>query len=249
MSVSTPTLDYAAIDLMLRAPRVAVIVDGSDKGWVAAARIALAQCAEVWGGAGFVLVPHHDGKVDRTVLEAVVAYDPDYVATSARTIAERETASPGALVLADENGAPITGEERVELIARVGEQEVFEELAAAARDTVVAACSTHRMREEDEEGEPVWDDPLHQLSKADPTGLGLTHVDRLRAFADKVCVSAPPAWGGALGLLAAAKLGAVQRPDLTPSPPDGDRRRRSLDGRLAARGVQPRSAGGDRAGR
>lgn len=219
MSISTPTLDYAAIDLMLRAPRVAVIVDGSDKGWVAAARIALAQCAEVWGGAGFVLVPHHDGKVDRTVLEAVVAYDPDYVATSARTIAERETASPGALVLADENGAPITGEERVELIARVGEQEVFDELAAAARDTVVAACSTHRMREEDEEGEPVWDDPLHQLGNADPTGLGLTHVDRLHAFADKVCVSAPPAWGGALGLLAAAKLGAVQRPDLTPSPP------------------------------
>ena len=109
--------------------------------------------------------------------------------------------------------------QRAELIDRVGEQEVFDELAATARDTVVAACSTHRMREEDDEGEPVWDDPMHQLGKADPTGSGLTHVDRLRAFADQVCVSAPPAWGGALGLLTAAKLGAVQRPDLTPSQP------------------------------
>ena len=64
--------------------------------WVAAARIALAQCTQVWGGAGFVLVPHHDGKVDRTILEALVAYDPDYVAISARTIAERESVAPGA---------------------------------------------------------------------------------------------------------------------------------------------------------
>lgn len=219
MSVSTPTLDYAAIDLMLRAPRLAVVIEGSDKAWTPAARIALAQCTRVWGGAGFVLVPHHDGKVDRTILEAVVAYDPDYVATSARTIAERETTAPGALELNDEKGAPITGKERVELIARVGEQELFDELAAAARDTVVAACSTHRMREEDEAGEPVWDEPLHQLGRADPTGSGLTDVNRLRAFTDQLCASAPPAAGGALGLLAAAKLGAVQHPDLTPGAP------------------------------
>lgn len=183
-----------------------------------AARIALAQCTRVWGGAGFVLVPHREGKVDRAILEAVAAYDPDYVATSARTVAERESADPGGLAITGSSGEPLIGEERAATLDRIGEQEVFDELAAIARDTIVAACSTHRMLDDDD-GKPGWDDPLIQLGNADPTGSGLTHVDRLRPYGQQVCMTAPGAWGGALGLLAAARLGSVQRPDLTPGPP------------------------------
>lgn len=209
---------------MLRAPRVAVIIDGSDAAWLAAARIALTQCTKVWGGSGFVLIPHHEGEVDRAVLEAVVAYDPDYVATSVRTIAERESASPDSLPFEDENGQPVVGKKRAELIDRVAEQEVFDEFAAHARDTVVAACSTHRMLIDESAPEPQWDDPIHQLGNSDPTRSGLTRIDRMRTFAEQPCLSAPADWSGPIGLLAAAKLGAVKRPDLAPAtaPISGD---------------------------
>jgi len=214
MPFSKPSLDYAAINLMLRPPRVAVIVDGSEKAWVAAARIALAQCTEVWGGAGFVLVPHQSGVVDPAVLAAVVAYDPDYVAVSARSIAEYELTMPGVLEIAGDDGKPLRAEQRAETIARSGAREFVDDAAHHAREMVIAGCSPHRMREVLKNGDVLWDDPLLQLSSDDPTGSGLTHVSRLRAHAEQACVAAPPRWSGALGLLAAAKFGALQGADV-----------------------------------
>lgn len=208
---STPPLDYAAINLMLRAPRVAVIVDGAEQAWLSAARIALAQCSQVWGGSGFVLVPHRDGVVDPVVLRAVVAYDPDYVAVSVRTIAEQEAAAPGALLL-EQGNTPLDGEERSALVGRISDVEAYDEMGHLARTAVIGACSTHRMRDENEEGKPEWDDDLHQLGKAGPSGPGLTAVAKLGTYLEKPCMSAAPTWGGALGLLTAAKLGSAQHP-------------------------------------
>lgn len=212
MASVTSSLDYAAVNLMLRAPRVAVIIDGSDEAWVSAARVALAQCSKVWGGAGFVLVPQQEGIVHPTVLAAVTAYDPDYVAVSARTLAEHELGTPGGFEIMGADDQVLQGDERAEAIARSGDRDYVTDDAHVARETVLAACSPHRMREDLEDGEVFWDDPLHQLSTADPTGSGLTHVNRLSAFVEQACLGAPPQWGGPLGLLAASKLGALAGP-------------------------------------
>lgn len=211
MSASPPPLEYAAANTMLRAPRVAVVIDGSDNGWVDAARIALTQCTTVWGGAGFVLVPHRSGEVHPAVLEAVTKYDPDYVAISARTIAEREAADPGGIVIQGADGSPLAGAERMQLLERAGEQVVSEVAADAARHVVVAATSSHRMDLSADRGEVEIDDAYCHITSNGPAGMGLTPVAALREAANqRPCLSVPPSWGGAIGVLTAAKVGAAQ---------------------------------------
>lgn len=59
----------------------------------------------LWGGAGFVLVPHHAGVVSDTVLRAVASYDPDYVVGHRVNWMELLTAYPNAQdMFVDQNG-------------------------------------------------------------------------------------------------------------------------------------------------
>ncbi|WP_280215133.1 hypothetical protein [Nocardia cyriacigeorgica] len=62
----------------LRAPRVALVVPG-DHAWHDHFRHAIWLASTTWGGAGFVVVPHHDGRIDQTLVAAVREYDPDYI--------------------------------------------------------------------------------------------------------------------------------------------------------------------------
>jgi hypothetical protein len=62
----------------LSAPRVAVIFKG-DGAWHYWARLAIHAASRLWGGRGFLLVPHVDGAVVPAMLHAARAYDPDYV--------------------------------------------------------------------------------------------------------------------------------------------------------------------------
>ncbi|AYF78520.1 hypothetical protein D7D52_37105 [Nocardia yunnanensis] len=65
--------------MTLRAPRVALVIPAGPD-WHLAARRALHAASQVWGGAGFVVVPYEDdGTVHATLLAAVREYDPDYV--------------------------------------------------------------------------------------------------------------------------------------------------------------------------
>jgi len=48
--------------MALRPARVAVVFDGGDD-WHYWARLAIYAVCQVWGGAGFILIPHRDGGV------------------------------------------------------------------------------------------------------------------------------------------------------------------------------------------
>jgi len=206
-------LDYASVELSLRAPRVAVLVEVDSEEWMFTARIAIRQSTLTWGGAGFVLVPHRGGKIDPFLLQAVRAYDPDYVATSARTAAQQDFASPGTLVITGSDGDPLAGPEVAEVLKRVGEREVFHGVSDDARDVVVAACSPHRMLDDVDDPGSAWDVDYAALGDDQPSGMGLTPTTAVPKYAEVPCLAAHPGWGGALGLLAAAKVGALQRPE------------------------------------
>ena len=55
--------------MTLRPARVAVVFDGGDD-WQYWARLAIDAASQVWGGAGFILIPHRDGEVVPSLLQA-----------------------------------------------------------------------------------------------------------------------------------------------------------------------------------
>lgn len=212
MTNSPPTLDYASVEIALRAPRVAVVVDVDSDHWMFSARIALTQCAATWGGSGFVLVPHRRGEIDPLVLRAVRAYDPDYIATSARTIAQREFAAPGSVgQLISVEGAPSGQGWTPEMLERHGRSVVHDEHSEAARGVVIAATSPHRMALDPDDDMGEWDTDFVTLGDH-PSGPGVTAVDSLPTYIEAPCLSAPSDWGGAVGLLTAAVAGSLEMP-------------------------------------
>lgn len=206
-------LDYAAIDVALRAPRVAVVVDADSDQWMFNARVAIRQSTLTWGGAGFVLVPHRGGTINPLLLRAIQAYDPDYVATSGRTVAQLEFASPGTLNIAGPDGNALEGARLADVLRRSGDHEVFDGGSDDARNLVIAACNPHRMIVDVDDPNSGWDFDLAVLGDDRPSGMGLTPTRDTPTYSDAPCLAASPRWGGALGLLAAARVGAVQRPE------------------------------------
>lgn len=194
---------------MLRAPRIAVVVDASTDAWMYSARLALAQCTRAWGGAGFVVVPHRAGELSAGIVRAVSAYDPDYVAVSAQTIGQREVVAPGALEIQGADGVLLRGEERAAAISRVSDQVPHDEAGTAACELLIRACTTHRFQLS-ESG--AWDDAIATLTDAGPKGIGLTATDLLPGYVERPCRGASRDWGGALGLLAATMLGSLESP-------------------------------------
>jgi hypothetical protein len=87
-------LEYADASVSYRAPRAAVLIRG-DQDWIFWARQAIYACCAIWGGSGFVLVPHKNGVVDPVILRALRAYDPDYVVTLPITMGQFDTVHPG----------------------------------------------------------------------------------------------------------------------------------------------------------
>lgn len=76
--VSTASIEHVGMSVSLRAPRVAIVVPTTEN-WHFIAATAIHRATSIWGGAGFILVPHDKGRVDDRMLQIAVAYDPDHV--------------------------------------------------------------------------------------------------------------------------------------------------------------------------
>jgi hypothetical protein len=92
--ISNEPLPYTSVSVTLRPPRVVIVIDGGEH-WSYWARRALHRAGRAWGGAGFAVVPHRDGHVDRVLLRACQAYDPDFVVTYNPTFEDVEHFCPG----------------------------------------------------------------------------------------------------------------------------------------------------------
>ena len=203
--VMQPGTEYTVVHLGLRAPRVAIVVDGGVR-WMDWFRVALAAATRCWGGAGFVLVPHRAGLVDVQVLNMVVAYDPDYVVTLQPTLAQLAWLRPETLPA-----------DVLELIRStdpvhpsVRDQEGFPSAEDRhARKQVAAACSPYRLRWSDEDPLSEAED-VRQLPSGGGGG-GLTFMRSIPAAAGGPCRQGPD-WSGPAGLVAAGRYGIMARP-------------------------------------
>lgn len=199
----------ATLRMGLRPPRVAIIFDGGAQ-WRFWARLALHACTNIWGGSGFIVIPHRDGNVDPQVLRAVRAYDPDYVVTLQRTIRTAEQAKPGSVSLSGEDGQPVSSERRAALIESHGDNEVGHSDDEAARVQVLGFCSSHRRRSfGPAEG---WHEDFTSISPSAAEAGRLIPISAIPGSYQGPCLQAPPDWGGLLGVAIASRCGAVVEP-------------------------------------
>ena len=213
-----PQVTYATAYVGLRAPRVAIVFDGGDD-WHYWARRALFDLTKVWGGAGFVLVPHRGGVVEPALLQLVRTYDPDYVAVHAKTWTQMETASPGQLRLVGTNGVVLQGEDRLKALADCGDWEAEDPIGHRARESVADVCASYRRwsRDVDRRDEHLLvfdgtrvDGPLTSLADAFP------------ALDVPLSLGVPADWGGALAVATAMRCGVAADPELATDIPISD---------------------------
>ncbi|MGI5151332.1 hypothetical protein ACQEVC_34045 [Plantactinospora sp. CA-294935] len=182
--------------------------DGGDDQWHFWARVALRACTNVWGGRGFILVPHRDGVVHPELLTAIRMYDPDYVVTLQRTLGLMEMATPGS-INCRLDGELLEGEARAQFVSRNGEQPLGSAMDDRAREQVVGVCSPHRRRQIDTVDD--WDEDVITLT-ADGEATRLTKVADMPNANVDVCLAAPPDLGGLLGVAVAARCGVIDMP-------------------------------------
>jgi hypothetical protein len=70
--------EHVPVSYSMRAPRVAIVVPTYEP-WQFYATAALNEAKSIWGGAGFILIPHDEGKITLPFLRLINAYDPDYI--------------------------------------------------------------------------------------------------------------------------------------------------------------------------
>jgi hypothetical protein len=61
---AVPKPSFQALQAALRPPRAVVVYDGGNH-WLSNAAVALHTCQRIWGGSGFLLIPHHSGQRTR----------------------------------------------------------------------------------------------------------------------------------------------------------------------------------------
>jgi hypothetical protein len=204
--------------MTLRPARVAVVFDGGED-WQYWARLAIHAASQVWGGAGFILIPHRGGEVAPVLLQAAAAYDPDHVVLLRITVRHLELARPGEQPLLL-NGQLATGEAREELLEMVGAAVIDDATGEKARLSVAEACSPFRRRME---GGDWLDEPsaLNPGRAAD----GLAPISGLAGVPGGSRLAAPSSWGGPFGLAVAARCGSLEEPVPADAPKlkDGER--------------------------
>lgn len=62
----------------LRAPRAAIRVE-TTVNWQSMLGLAMSMAAGLWGGYGFIYIPHSSGKIDPALARILSAYDPGYL--------------------------------------------------------------------------------------------------------------------------------------------------------------------------
>src|SRR6476469_511563 len=162
-------LEYADVSPSYRAPRAALLVRGEDN-WIYWARLAIYAGCGIWGGHGFVLVPHKgDGVVDPAILRAIRAYDPDYVVSLPITLGQYDAVYPGTIdahvkkLEADGYDAEAIESMRSQMPSLPLHPEEDEK----ARKSVVAACSTYRMALGEDADTSKWDERVTSLRPSD----------------------------------------------------------------------------------
>jgi hypothetical protein len=122
-------------------------------------------------------------------------------------IGQVERAEPGSFPLNFE-GRQVQGEERARLAAQVADQYLDDPVGDEARRAVAAACSPYRRRVDGTDEERLF-----LLGLGDPAGP-LTPLSDIPSVAGGPYLSAPPSWGGALGVAVAARCGAFDEPEM-----------------------------------
>lgn len=226
-----PTYDYAETFYSLRAPRVAIVFLADTDDWHFFAKSALWRANQLWGGAGFVLVPHRGGLVNVTVLRAVTAYDPDYVVGHNVSWSELLAAYPPSREnFVDIEGNPVD----FETLSYAASDEPARDIHTdAARDAVAGACQVYRRRDADSDdaqtpgspsdsaGVPHWDAAWGEPDESNMFLQDPSHLTPITVFnaPDDFCVAAPADLGGPWGVWVAAVAGVVERPGLPATSP------------------------------
>lgn len=192
--------------MTLRPARVAVVFDGGDD-WQYWARLAIYAASQVWGGAGFILIPHRDGKVAPSLLQAASAYDPDHVVLLRITVRHFELVRPGVQPLRL-NGQLVTGAAREELVEQAGAAVIDDASGEKARQAVAEVCSPY-CRQFESGGE--WTGELTALIPGQPC-RDLTPISSLEGMPGGSRLAGPSDWGGSLGVAVAARCGALVEP-------------------------------------
>jgi hypothetical protein len=201
-------MTYSTVKRSLRPSRVAMVFDGGEF-WSYRARCALHLANTIWGGAGFALVPHRDGAVNPLLLEAVRAYDPDFVVTVPRSGED--------IVYLDQpynSGALRGSREYVELLADALSARHLVPGDVQARDTVASVCSPYFQSRDDVQRESTRSFPEASMDfprASTVPGAETGHV-----------LSCPPNWGGVIGAAVAAHAGVVEPPNPAAAEPDLD---------------------------
>ncbi len=193
--------------MALRPPRVAIVFDGGDQ-WHYQARLAIHSTTHLWGGAGFLLVPHQGGTVHPFLLQATEAYDPDYVVLQRNTIQQFELAYPGRVKLVLD-GQELKGEKREDFIKNSANETVDDPAGERARAAVAAVCSPHRRAA----SKGDWSEHITWLEKSYTHGP-LTDLANIPGIPGGSCLSAPPTWSSSIGVAIAGECGAIEEPAL-----------------------------------
>jgi hypothetical protein len=80
--------------ISLRAPRAAIRVE-TTVHWQSMFGLAMSVASGLWGGYGFIYIPHSSGKIHPALARILSAYDPDYLVDASRTHGEMEAIEPG----------------------------------------------------------------------------------------------------------------------------------------------------------
>lgn len=179
-------------------------------------RRALYRADKIWGGAGFAVVPHQGGHVNTVLLRTCEAYDPDFVVTYSPTVADIEHFRPGFISIKREDGQPLEGADREQLLDMVRADEVPSAEDEAARRQVVAACSSYRTRLAGNE----WHEHVTSLGE-EPSGHFANVLDMPGAWQASV-LACPTNWGGVLGAAVASYAGVAAPPSRDAAEPELD---------------------------
>ncbi len=91
---SEGTQGYGAARIGLRAPRAAVRVE-SGAHWQSVLGVAMWLASGMWGGYGFIYMPHGDGGLHPALARILTAYDPDYLVDTLWIFGDAESLEPG----------------------------------------------------------------------------------------------------------------------------------------------------------
>jgi hypothetical protein len=202
-----PQSTFQPLRAALRPPRAIVIIDGGDN-WLGNAALGMYSCGRIWGGSGFILIPHHDGKISRSLRRLARAYDPDYVVTLPITVGQFEAIKPGALPLFVD-GKPVEGADREAAIEELKDRPLNDRASRDARAIVARDCTPHRQWLPDRDG--AGDTYLEQTEQLTASDYGGPFTSIEKFGPSQVSeVGVPPDLAGPWALAAALHVGFAQ---------------------------------------